>query len=186
MADNRPRSQRPRKRGGKRRIADLAVIERHNQHISALQQALQPEAESLRGTTGDRTEVVASIRAQATELAKQRLDGDVSDVVEAALDEIFGLGPLEPVLRDPDIRSLRIEGADLYADGTQVPRGFRDAEHARSVIDRILAAVGKDLSRSPDGVDAAMLDGSTVRARLDGSVLRVDIARPGAKGARRP
>ena len=71
MADNRPRNKRPRNRGGKRRLADKAIIQRHNQHISALQQALQPEAESLRHTSEDRREVVDRIRAQATELAQQ-------------------------------------------------------------------------------------------------------------------
>jgi pilus assembly protein CpaF len=177
VADSRPRNQRPRKRGGKSRLADRAVIERHNQHISALREALEPEAESLVASV-PRVEVVDRIRAQATAMAKARLEGDVSEVVEATLDEIFGLGPLEPLLRDPQIRTLRLEGADLYAEGERVARGFRDEAHAHTVINRILAAVDKTLNDGPDGVAATMLDGSTVRARLDGGRLRVDITRP--------
>jgi hypothetical protein len=173
--DNRPRNQRPRSRGGQRRTVDLAVAERQQQSVRALQEALQPE---LGAITGDRGQVVERVRARATELALERRAGDVGPVVEAALDEIFGLGPLEPLLRDRAVRRIRVEGAALYADGERVVWGFRDEDHARSLIDRILRAVGQDLAASPGGVSATMVDGSTLRARLDGPGLRVDIARP--------
>ena len=178
MADKRPRSHRPRRRGGQGRLANRAVVQRQNQHISALQAALEPEVEALAGSA-TRQEVVDRIRTQATRLARQRVEGDVSTVVEATLDEIFGLGPLEPVLRDPDNHTIRIDDAEVQANGQPVERGFRDAAHARSMLDRILAAVGLELDASPEGVFATMIDGSTVRARLDGGVLRVDIRRPG-------
>ncbi len=177
MADKRPRRERPRRRGGKGRLADRAVVQRRQQHVSALQQALQPELASLADAV-PRGEIVDRLRARATQLAQQRVEGDVEPVVEATLDEIFGLGPLEPVLRDRDNRTLRIDGADLYADGEPVARGFRDAEHARRLIDRILTSVGEDLDASPGGVHATMIDGSTLHARIEGSVLKVDITRP--------
>ena len=176
MADKRPRSDRPRKRGGKGRLADLAVVRRQQQAVSELQRTLQPEAEALEGTSS-RREVVDQIRTRATALAQQRTEGDVATVVEAALDEIFGLGPLEPLLRDPVYHNIRVDGVDLYAEGKQAPIGFRDAAHARSVIDRIMAAAGKDLGASPEEVFATMVDGSTVRARLDGDVVKAEIVR---------
>ena len=177
MSEKRPRNKRPRNRGGKRRISDLAIVKRHNQHISALTEVLQPEAESLAGSV-DRIQVVDRIREQATALAQERLEGDVTEVVEATLDEIFGLGALEPLLRDSSIHSLRIVGAELFAEGEQVERGFRDEAHARQVIGRILAAVGMDLGHAGEGVNATMMDGSEVRARVVDSVLSVDIIRP--------
>lgn len=64
-------------------------------------------------------------------------------VVRATLDEIFGLGELDPLLSDSRFRSPRILGAQLFAEGEQVQRGFRDEAHARRVIGRILAAVGE-------------------------------------------
>lgn len=176
MSDNRNRSDRPRRRGGQRRLADLAVAHRHQEHIAHLQQALAPEAEAL-GDSTPATEVVDRIRSKATMLARERLEGDVAPIVEAALDEIFGLGPLEPLLRDPDISTIRIEDAVLFANGERSPRGFRDVAHATQVVGRILAAAGRDLASSPQGVDATMMDGSRVQARLDGTVLHVDIRR---------
>jgi len=79
------------------------------------------------------------------------------------------------VLRDKQVRRLRIEGENLFAGDEQV-RGFRDPAHARRVIDRILNAVGQNLDQGP--VEATMMDGSQLRARLEGDELRVDIQRP--------
>ena len=174
MPDRRPRNQRPRSRGGRNRLAQRAAVHRQHDHIAALRSVLEPDAQALAESV-DPTEVVERIRAQATALASERHGGDVTDLVEATLDEIFGLGPLEPVLRDADVRQVRIEGAALFAGAAPV-RGFRDAAHARRVVDRILAAVGQRLDQGP--VQATMMDGSTVQARLDGDLLRVRIQRP--------
>ena len=174
MADSRPRNRRPRNRGGRGRLADRAVVERHDHHIAALHEALEPEARALRDTE-EGAQVVERIRKEATQLAQQRLEGDVSEVVEAALDEIFGLGPLEPVLRDPSTRRIRIVGAELFAGDEPVARGFRDSDHAHRVVSRVFAAVGKTLE--PEGVSATMMDGSTIRARLQAGVWVVEIRR---------
>ncbi|MCB9684187.1 MAG: hypothetical protein H6738_00445 [Alphaproteobacteria bacterium] len=177
MADRRPRNQRPRRRGGKGRLVERAVIERQQRAIGELQEELTPEVEALRGTI-DREQVVARIRERATTLALSRATADVSTVVEGALDEIFGLGPLEPPLRDAAVRAIRIDGPEIYVHDEPLDRGFRDAAHARRVVDRILAAVGRDLGRSPSGLEVTMVDGSTVRARLEGERVIVDILRP--------
>ncbi|MEN0066216.1 MAG: hypothetical protein AAGA48_29010 [Myxococcota bacterium] len=176
MPDNRDRSDRPRRRGGQRRLADLAVAKRHQEHIAHLQGALQPEAEALRDST-PAMEVVGQIRSKATILAQERLEGDVTPIVEATLDEIFGLGPLEPVLRDQAVDTIRIENAVIFANGERASRGFRDAAHARQVVDRILASVDQDLAASPQGVQAVMMDGSRMRAWEDEAVLHVEIRR---------
>ncbi|MCA9489919.1 MAG: hypothetical protein KC621_08345 [Myxococcales bacterium] len=153
------------------------MIERQQRAIGELEVELQPEVEALRGTV-EREQVVERIRERATAIARTRGDGDVSTVVEGALDEIFGLGPLEPPLRDAAARVIRIVGPEIFVQDEPVERGFRDATHARRVVDRILAAVGRDLGASPAGVDVTMMDGSTLRARLEGEQLVVDIRRP--------
>ncbi|MBX2802264.1 MAG: hypothetical protein KTR31_31580 [Myxococcales bacterium] len=148
--------------------------------MSALQAQLQPEVDAL--VHRSRMEVVDQVRAQATQLATQRVDGDVEAVVEATLDEIFGLGPLEPLLRDPAHHTIVIEGAQVFVQDGPVAWTFRDEAHARSVVGRILAAVGMELDDALDGsaagVTATMLDGSTVAVRLDGAVMRAEITRP--------
>ena len=174
MADRRPRNQRPRSRGGKNRLAQQAAAERQNAHISALQEALEPAAHALAATT-DPESVVDAIRQQATTLASQRTTGDVASLVEATLDEIFGLGPLEPVLRDPAVRVIRIEGAQVFGQDEPV-RGLRDVAHAQSVLSRILAAVGRSFDDGP--VEVEMLDGSRLEARLVDGAPQAVLHRP--------
>ena len=173
MPDNRPRNKRPRNRSGKGRLAERAALERHHRSVLSLQQVLQPEAEAMKASSSP--EVVEHIRARATELAEQRAPADVDAIVDATLDEIFGLGPLEPLLQDSTVRRIRLEGVDLFADDAPAV-GFRDPAHARGVFDRILNAVGKTLEQAE--VTATMLDGSTVDVRSDGTSLWAEIVRP--------
>jgi pilus assembly protein CpaF len=85
------------------------------------------------------------------------------------LDEVFGLGPLEPLLADPTIsdilvntyRHVYIERRGmLEATGIQ----FRDDAHLMSIIDRIVAAIGRRVDESSPMVDARLADGSRVNA----------------------
>ena len=174
MSDQRPRSQRPRSRG-KGKGVDQAALERHQASVQKLQEVLQGEAESLRSIP--HPEIVEKIRTRAVALAQAEDDGDVTPVVDAALDEIFGLGPLEPLLRDAEIKVIRLDGIHLYANSEPVLLGFRDDAHARGVIERILKSVGKQLSDT-EAVRAEMMDGSVLVAECVGPSLRMRITRP--------
>ncbi len=151
-----------------------------HQHVQTLCAALLPSAEALRGATS-REQVVETIRGKAAELASDLVDGETGPLVEASLDEVFGLGPLEPLLRDTAVQTIRLHGHELTAvrstGDEPAERSFRDNAHARAFVDRILTSVGESLGDGSEEVVATMMDGSTVRARGGGDGLHVVISR---------
>src|SRR5262249_7551110 len=90
-------------------------------------------------------------------------------LVEEILDEVFGLGPLEPLLRDPAISDIMVNGFDnVYIEraGRVVETNirFKDQAHVRMIIERIVSAIGRRIDDSSPIVDARLLDGSRVCA----------------------
>ncbi len=90
-------------------------------------------------------------------------------VIEEIQDEVFGLGPLEPLLADPTISDIMVNGFDnVYVEraGRLVETNvrFRDQAHLRTIIDRIVSNVGRRLDDSSPIVDARLSDGSRVCA----------------------
>ena len=90
-------------------------------------------------------------------------------LVEEVLDEVFGLGPLEPLLKDPGVSDILVNGFDnVYVERagrlveTQVR--FRDQAHVRMIIDRIVSNIGRRIDDSSPIVDARLGDGSRVCA----------------------
>ncbi len=104
-------------------------------------------------------------------------------IVEAILDELFGLGPLEPLLADPEISDILVNGSrQVYVERrgmlemTDVQ--FDDDSHLQGIIDRIVARVGRRVDESSPMVDARLSDGSRVNAiipplALDGPCLSI-------------
>jgi len=90
-------------------------------------------------------------------------------LTQEVLDEVFGLGPLEPLLKDPKIsdilvnthRNVYIERHGLL-ERTAIK--FRDDAHLMVIIDRIVSAVGRRVDESSPMVDARLPDGSRVNA----------------------
>src|SRR6266853_1308129 len=90
-------------------------------------------------------------------------------VIEEILDEVFGLGPLEPLLKDPSISDILVNGFDnVYVEraGRMVETNvrFKDQAHVRIIIERIVSAVGRRIDDSSPIVDARLADGSRVCA----------------------
>src|SRR5580692_10946978 len=90
-------------------------------------------------------------------------------VIEEIQDEVFGLGPLEPLLKDHTISDIMVNGFDnVYVEraGRVVETNvrFRDQAHLRMIIDRIVSNVGRRLDDSSPIVDARLNDGSRVCA----------------------
>src|ERR1700722_12921235 len=90
-------------------------------------------------------------------------------LVEEVLDEVFGLGPLEPLLKDSSIGDILVNGFDnVYIEraGKLVETNirFRDQLHLRMIIDRIVSNVGRRIDDSSPIVDARLEDGSRVCA----------------------
>src|SRR5207248_5285476 len=85
------------------------------------------------------------------------------------LDEIFGLGPLEPLLKDPSISDILVNRFDkVYVErGGKLERtglSFKDNSHLMQIIDRIVSRVGRRVDESSPMVDARLGDGSRVNA----------------------
>jgi pilus assembly protein CpaF len=98
-------------------------------------------------------------------------------------DEVLGLGPLEPLLSDPTVSDILVNGAkSVYVErrGKLEPTTitFHDDAHLMNIIDRIVSAVGRRVDESSPMVDARLADGSRVNAiipplALDGPVLSI-------------
>ena len=75
-------------------------------------------------------------------------------VIEEILDEVFGLGPLEPLLKDPTISDIMVNGFDnVYVEraGRVVETNvrFKDQAHVRMIIERIVSAIGRRIATIP-------------------------------------
>jgi pilus assembly protein CpaF len=90
-------------------------------------------------------------------------------LAQEVLDEVFGLGPLEPLLADPTVSDILVNSYKrvyverrgiLEATGIQ----FRDDVHLMAIIDRIVSAIGRRVDESSPMVDARLADGSRVNA----------------------
>jgi len=90
-------------------------------------------------------------------------------LVEQVINEVFGLGPLEPLVKDPRISDILVNAFNqIYVeiDGRlhKTDVRFRDNRHLMQVIDRIVSAVGRRIDDSSPMVDARLADGSRVNA----------------------
>ena len=97
--------------------------------------------------------------------------------------ELFGLGPLEPLLADPSISDILVNSfSSIYIERRgkleKTTISFKDDEHLRRVIERIVSTVGRRIDEAQPMVDARLPDGSRVNAiipplALDGPVLSI-------------
>ncbi len=121
-------------------------------------------------------DIVAKEKVPLSAIEKDKLQTDL-------IDEIFGLGPLEPLLKDPTISDILVNNKNLvYIERRgmleKVNVRFRDDNHLMQIIDRIVARVGRRVDESSPMVDARLLDGSRVNAiipplALDGPALSI-------------
>jgi pilus assembly protein CpaF len=133
----------------------------------------EPEIRALIGGMLDR-------EYRGTPLSFAEREGLVADV----LDELFGLGPLETLLKDPDISDILVNRHDqVYVERNGVlaeAEGvtFKDEKHLLRIIERIVSSVGRRVDESNPMVDARLLDGSRVNAiipplALDGAAMSI-------------
>ena len=126
-----------------------------------------------------RAAVAKLVEEEETPLSIVEKDRIIGEVI----DEVFGLGPLEPLLADPTIsdilvtgpRLVHIErGGKLYKTSVQ----FKDNQHLMRIIDKVVARVGRRVDESSPLVDARLPDGSRVNAAIppvaiDGPLLSI-------------
>src|SRR5215207_1709743 len=106
-----------------------------------------------------------------------------SKLMDDVMDETFGLGPLEGLLKDPTITDILVNKFDrIYVERRgrleMVDVRFRDNAHLRQIIDRIVGQVGRRVDETSPMVDARLSDGSRVNAivpplALDGPAMSV-------------
>jgi pilus assembly protein CpaF len=135
--------------------------------------------------TPDQVHAEVSRLAEAV-LAQEAMPLSVSErdrLVNDVQHELFGLGPLEPLLKDPTISDILVNSHDtIYIErrGKIEPTNvrFKDDEHLMRVIERIVSSVGRRIDESSPMVDARLQDGSRVNAiipplSIDGPVLSI-------------
>jgi pilus assembly protein CpaF len=131
------------------------------------------------------------LRAEVSRLAEGLLaventplsTNDRERLVEEVRHELFGLGPLEPLLADPTISDILVNSPqNIYIERRgkleRTSVTFKDDEHLMRVIERIVSSVGRRIDESSPMVDARLSDGSRVNAiipplSLDGPVLSI-------------
>jgi pilus assembly protein CpaF len=133
-------------------------------------------ARAKQAVSGLIIEIIAEGRLPLSAAEKEKIQSDLQD-------EVFGLGPLEPLLRDPRVSDILVNHKNLV----YVERGgklsktdivFRDDRHVMQIIDRIVSKVGRRIDESSPMVDARLPDGSRVNAiipplALDGPAVSI-------------
>ncbi|MBE0658038.1 MAG: CpaF family protein [Bryobacteraceae bacterium] len=164
--------------------------------------SLKPEYQELKFTLHRKLLDKINLEALAT-IDNQRVRGEVrqalvtlidseptllsslekQQICDEVLDEVFGLGPLEPLLQDPTISDILVNGCrQVYVERrgllelTSVT--FRDDSHLIRIIDKIVSQVGRRIDESTPMVDARLSDGSRVNAiipplSLDGPLVSI-------------
>ena len=117
------------------------------------------------------------VRREVSHILEALVQGDSTPMnlqererlVQEVLDEVFGLGPLEPLLADPTVSDILVNTHKrVYVERKgileQTGVQFRDDTHLMGIIDRIVSAIGRRIDESSPMVDARLKDGSRVNA----------------------
>jgi len=162
----------------KRRVLDLkvsihrALLDRIN--LSALDKMPR---EQIRSELSDLIGEILTQRHEALNRTER------TALVDDVLDELLGLGPLEPLLQDDSITDILVNGPKtVFVERSglleRVRTEFQDERHLMRIIQKIVSAVGRRIDESSPFVDARLADGSRVNAivaplAVDGSLLSI-------------
>jgi pilus assembly protein CpaF len=142
-----------------------------DEYLREIRQRLQGQAirESSFLAQGDPADIRAKVEG-IVDASKAALTGaERVRIVDELVAEITGYGPIEPLLQDGTITEVMVNGPDqVYIERAGkiilTPVTFRDEDHVRRVIDRIIAPLGRRIDESSPRVDARLPDGSRVNA----------------------
>lgn len=153
---------------------ETAFLETHYQQIKAdahkrVLDKLDLEKLGRTASGVAREEVMAIVRASLATDAVPLSFAERERLAREIVDEIFGLGPLEPLLKDHTISDILVNRYNqVYVERLgklePTPISFRDDQHLMQIIDRIVARVGRRVDESSPMVDARLMDGSRVNA----------------------
>ena len=133
--------------------------------------------------TGGRQRLLSIILQLIGEQSAPLSTLDRDHLAQDILDEVFGLGPLEPLLHDPTVSDILVNTyKNVYVERRGVIEktdiAFKDEAHLMHIIDKIVSAVGRRIDESSPMVDARLLDGSRVNIvipplAVDGPLLSI-------------
>jgi pilus assembly protein CpaF len=151
----------------------------HRKLLNRLNLEALANADRLRAESEIRTLVNELLGEENTPLSM----GERDILFGELIDEVFGLGPLEPILRDPSVNDILVNTyKNVFVERKgileKVPATFQDDGHLLRVIDRIVSRVGRRVDDSSPMVDARLQDGSRVNAiipplAVDGPLLSI-------------
>ena len=132
-------------------------------------------------------ELRREVAAMVTEMLEQEQAAlnavEHKRMVEEIMDEVLGLGPLEPVLKDPTVTDIMCNGHEqVFVERRGrlelTPVRFKDERHMLRIIEKIVSSVGRRVDESQPWVDARLADGSRVNAiirpcAIDGPLLSI-------------
>ena len=119
---------------------------------------------------GDRAEFIKQRLGEVYVQAKVNLPEDIrKQIFDNILDELTGFGPIQPLLEDPDVTEVMVNGPKkIYIEKggqlTKSPITFDDDDHVLRIIDRIILPLGRRVDADSPTVDARLPDGSRVNA----------------------
>jgi pilus assembly protein CpaF len=175
------------------RNGTMPVQERFLHYKKELHQQLIASMDLSAIGTMNEEELRLEVRRAAEDLCRRSSDllslSDREQLVEEVMDETFGLGPIEPLMRDPTITDILINGpktvyVERHGRLEQAEIAFHDDRHLLQIVQRIAGRVGRRVDETNPMVDARLADGSRINAiipplALDGTL--VSIRRFGAR-----
>ncbi|MFQ6172842.1 CpaF family protein, partial [Oryzobacter sp. R7] len=189
--DNARRSSEPAAAAGPQHSSATARRRVHDPFSDVKGRVHQALIDSLGPRLYDPHLPEADLAAQVRQSLQETIDAeqtplshaDRTRIAQEVSDEILGHGPLEPLLRDPEITEIMVNGADsIYVERSgkiyPVDAHFSSEAHLRRVIDKIVGRVGRRIDEASPLVDARLPDGSRVNAviapiALDGAMLTI-------------
>src|SRR5918993_5207874 len=129
-------------------------------HLKLLN-SLSPDQLRALNKTGVREQIGIVVEGLVKDEAVPMTVVERERLIEEVLDEVFGLGPLEPLLKDPGVSDILVNGYDsVYVErhGRLVETNvrFKDSAHVRMIIDRIVSNIGRRIDDSSPIVDARL------------------------------
>ena len=165
-AEESSRNDPPLDTAGARTLPAHLQTVKHTVHEQIIEQMDQAELAEL-----DERSARSLVRHAAAELLQadhvQGIGGYRDTLLDEIADEVLGLGPLEPLLRDDSITEIMVNSPDLvFIERAgriyRAQQAFRNEEHLVRVIDRIVSPLGRHVDEASPMVDARLADGTRV------------------------
>src|ERR1700710_821644 len=156
-------------RGGALHIVPDAVLQqiKSSVHRELVKRLDLNKLNEFKQTRAGQQQLFAMILRMMSEQGTPLSSIERDKLTQEIVDEVFGLGPIEPLLNDPTISDILVNTYNaVYVErrGVIEETGvvFRDNAHLMHIIDKIVSAVGRRIDESSPMVDARLLDGSRV------------------------